>query len=192
MSLLILGIVIWSMIHFVPSLAVNFRSGLVQRFGMVGYKGVFGLVAIVALLCIIYGWKAASAEPLFTPPPWGAHVTVVLTFFAFLLLFAPYMDNSLRHLLRHPQLSGVLLWGTGHLFSSGEARAVVLFAGFALWALLEMFLINRREGAWNRPEPASLMANFRLVLTGVGFFALFLYTHNWLFGVGALPNPPAG
>ncbi len=187
MSLLILGIVIWSLIHFIPAVAVDFRSGLVQRFGLPVYKGVFGLVAIGALLLIIHGWQAASIQPVFVPPGWGAYATIVLCFFTFILLFAPYMENSFSRLLRHPQLTGVFLWGLGHLFSSGEARSVVLFAGFAGWALLEIFLINRRNGAWTKPAPASLLANIRLVLTGTGFFALFMYLHSWLFGVGAVP-----
>jgi len=190
MNLLILGIVIWSLAHFVPSVAVNFRSNLVQRFGMVSYKGMFGALIVASVLCIIFGFKSASTELVFTPPPWGAYVTVVLTLIAFILLFAPYMDNSFRRMLRHPQLCGVFLWAVGHLCSSGEARTVVMFIGFAVWAVLEIVLINRREGAWTKPAPASLMANVRLVLTGIGFFALFMFIHNWLFGVGALPNPP--
>lgn len=187
MSLLILGIATWSLIHFIPAVAVDFRSGLVQRFGLPVYKGVFGLIAIGALLLIIYGWKAASVLPVFEPPGWGAYVTIVLCYFAFILFFAPYMENSFSRLLRHPQLSGALLWGLGHLFSSGEARSVVLFAGFSVWALLEIFLINRRDGAWTRPAPASMMANLRLILAGTGFFALFMYMHSWLFGAGAVP-----
>jgi len=192
MSLLILGILIWSLAHFIPSTAVNFRNGMVQRFGMVPYKGMFGAAIIISLLCIIFAWKAASVEPVYTPPDWGAYVTVALTLIAFILLFAPYMDNSFRRALRHPQLCGVFLWALGHLCSSGEARAVVLFGGFAIWALLEIFLINRRDGAWSKPAPASFIANIRLVLTGAGFFALFLFMHNWLFGVGALPEVPPG
>ncbi len=192
MNLLILGIVVWSLIHFVPALAVNLRAGLVQRLGLMAYKGLIGLVLIGALLCVIYGWKTASVEPVFPPPSWGVYVTVALSFFAIVLLFAPYMDNSFSRYLRHPQLDGVFLWGLGHLFSSGEARAVVLFAGFAAWAVLEMILINRRQGAWTKPAPASLMSNVRLLLTGAGFFALVLYLHSWLFGVGALPNLPTG
>jgi len=189
MGLLIAGIVIWSLIHFIPGAAKGFRAGLVQRLTLPVYKGIFGLVAIGALLLVIHGWKIASVEPVYDPPSWGALATVVLLFFAFILLFAPYMENSFSRFLRHPQLCGVVLWGLGHLLSSGEKRAVVLFVGFALWAVVEIFLINRREGAWTRPAPASLMANLRLVLTGAGFFAIFLYTHNWLFGVGALPSP---
>jgi len=192
MSLLILGIIIWSLVHFVPSVAVNFRSNLVQQFGMVSYKAIFGALIIASVLLIIFGFKSASTETVFAPPPWGAYLTVVLTLFAFILLFAPYTDNSFKRLLRHPQLCGVFLWAVGHLCSSGEARSVALFAGFALWAVFEILLINRRDGAWARPAPASMMANARLVLTGIGFFALFMFIHNWLFGVGALPEVPPG
>ena len=187
MNLLIFGIVVWSLIHFIPAVAFNFRSGLVQRLGPAVYKGIFGLTAIGALLCVIHGWKAASVVPVFKPPAWGPYVTLVMTFLAFVLLFAPYMENSYRRVLRHPQLAGVYLWGLGHLFSNGEARALILFVGFAVWALLETQLINRRDGAWTKPAPASLMSNVRLVLTGTGFFAIVMYLHSWLFGVTALP-----
>ena len=187
MGLLIFGIIVWSLIHFVPAVAVNFRAGLVQRFGLATYKGLFGLIAIGALLCVIHGWKAAPKVAVFIPPAWGAYVTLALTFLAFILLFAPYMENSFSRILRHPQLGGVYLWGLGHLFSNGEARSLLLFAGFAVWALLETILINRRDVSWTRPAPASQMANVRLVLTGTGFFAIVLYLHGWLFGVTALP-----
>ena len=189
MGTLVVGILIWSLLHFIPTAASGFRSSMVQRLTLPVYKGIFGLIIIGAALLVIHGYKAASVEPVYQPPPWGAAMTVVLTFFAFILLFAPYMENSFSRILRHPQLVGVVLWGVGHLLSSGEARAVVLFAGFTLWAVIEILLINRHEGPWAKPAPASFMANFRLVLTGAGFFAIILYTHNWLFGVGALPNP---
>jgi uncharacterized membrane protein len=187
MSLLISGILIWSLIHFIPSLAVNLRSGLVQRFGLVVYKGVFGLVAIASLMLVVNGWKAASSQVVFVPPDWFGHITIILNLFAFILFFAPYMANSFSRFIRHPQLTGVLLWGVGHLCYTGELRSVVLFAGFSIWAIAEIILINRRKGPWTRPAAASLMANFRLVLAGIGFFAIFMYLHSWLFGVGAVP-----
>jgi uncharacterized membrane protein len=187
MSLLILGILTWSLIHFIPSLAVNLRSGLVRRLGLVGYKGIFGLVAIGSLLLVVNGWQTAPAQTVYVPPGWGAYVTIALNFLAFVLLFAPYMANSCSHYIRHPQLTGVLLWGVGHLCGVGELRSVVLFAGFSAWALLEIILIDRRKGAWVRPAPASPLANLRLVLTGTGFFAIFMYLHHWLFGVSAVP-----
>jgi uncharacterized membrane protein len=188
MTLLVLGVVIWSLVHFMPAIAVDLRTSLVSSFGVAVYKILFALVSIASLMFIIVGWKAASVQGLFVAPAWGAYVTVFLTFLGFVLIFAPYLENSFSRIIRHPQLAAVVLWGVGHVFYNGEARSVVLFAGLAGWALVQMILINRRDGAWNKPEPASISSNIRLILTGVGFFALFLYTHGWLFGVGPVPH----
>ena len=94
---------------------------------------------------------------------------------------------ALRRLIRHPQLTGVLAWGLGHLFSNGEARSLILFGGLALWAGLQMILLNRRDGAWQKPERVPVGSDLKLLLTGAGFFAIFMYTHEWLFGVGPVP-----
>jgi uncharacterized membrane protein len=101
-------------------------------------------------------------------------------------LFAPYVHNSLSRHIRHPQLLGVVVWGVGHLFSNGEARSTVLFGGFAIWAALQIMLLNRRDGIWIKPQPAPLLSNLRLLVTGLGFFILVLYLHGTLFGVDPL------
>jgi len=186
MTLLILGIVIWSLIHFFPAVAVNFRSGLVARFGKAGYRAVFALVAFGALLLIIRGWKAAPLHSVYAAPSWGVYATIACMLVAFVLLFAPYLPSSVSRFLRHPQLAGVFVFGIGHLFANGEARSLLLFGGFAAWALLEMFLLNRRDGAWKKPDPKAPKANLRLVLTGIGFFAIVLFLHGWLFGVDVM------
>ena len=186
MRLLVIGVVIWSLIHFIPASAVTFRKNLVDKIGLVPYKGIFALVAIAALILMVAGWKAASPEALYLPPSWGGYVTILLMFLAFVLFFAPYLKNSFSQYLRHPQLTGVLLFGLGHLFSNGEMRSVILFGGLGLWGLIQMILLNRRDGAWKKPGPVTIMQNFRLLLTGFGFFAMFMYTHGWLFGTGPL------
>jgi uncharacterized membrane protein len=183
MLYLTIAIVVWSLIHFIPATAVNFRAGLVRRLGLPVYKGLFALVAIGALLLIIKGWKTATPEVVFTAPLWGPYVTIALSLLASICFFAPYIDSNVRRLVRHPQLTGVLLWAIGHLLANGEARAVVLFGGFAAWALLEMALLNRRDGAWARPGAVPHTADLRLAIAGIGFFAIFLYLHGWLFGV---------
>jgi len=183
MTYLIVAIVVWSLIHFIPASAVAFRAGLVRRLGVTAYKGLFALVAAAALLLIISNWKSASVSPVYTPPSWGPYLTIVFALAAFILLFAPYFRNSLSCHIRHPQLLGVVVWGVGHLFSNGEARSIVLFGGFALWAVLQIALLNRRDGAWTRPPAASVISNVRLLLAGLGFFILALYLHGRLFGV---------
>ena len=187
MTYLVVAVILWSLIHFIPASAVEFRAGLIKRFGLPAYKGLFSVLAGGALLLIIFNWGSASIKPLFVPPSWGAWLTIASSLLAFILFFAPYIDNNLRRLIRHPQLTGVVVWGLGHLFANGEARSLVLFGGLAVWAVLQIILLNRRDGAWQKPQPAPALADVRLLLTGVGFFAIFMYTHAWLFGVGPVP-----
>lgn len=187
MKLLILGVFIWSLVHFLPAAAPGLRRGLAGRLGEIGYKAAFALCMVAAALLMISGWKATADSPLYTPPEWGGIITLVTMLGTSLSFFAPYMDNNLRRLVRHPQLAGIILFGVGHLVAVGSARSVVLFGGLALWAALEILLINRRDGAWSRPEAASMKDDVRLFLSGLGFFMIFMFTHEALFGVSPLP-----
>ena len=58
MSLLITGILIWSLIHFLPSLGQGLRRQLQAVLGTGPYKGLFSLAIVSALLCIIFGWRS--------------------------------------------------------------------------------------------------------------------------------------
>ena len=67
-------------------------------------------------------------------------------------------------------------------------RSVVLFGLLGIWALIEMLLINRREGAWSRPDPVPLKAEIRPVVIGLVIFVVFLFAHPYLFGVSPIPT----
>ena len=45
------------------------------------------------------------------------------------------IPNNVKRLLRHPQLTGVALWGIGHLLANGESRSIILFGGLGAWAI---------------------------------------------------------
>ena len=186
MSLLVAGILIWSVMHFLPALDPGFRKNLIERVGEPPYKGVFGLLMLVAIGLIISGWRSTTSVDLYTAPAWGNYVAFVLMIATFILFFAPYICNSFSRIVRHPQLTGVILGCIAHLLASGTNRSVVFFGGFAAWSIIEIVLLNRRNGPWVKPEPASLASNVRLILTGLGFFALFLFTHLWLFDVSPI------
>ena len=99
--------------------------------------------------------------------------------------------SRLRRVIRHPQLSGVALWGIAHLLLNGDSRALLLFGGMTVWALVEMAAINHRDGVWIKaeaPKPGTDLLN--LLITGV-VVALLAYLHPWLAGVaitGPLPQ----
>jgi uncharacterized membrane protein len=182
MTKLALGVLLWSFTHFIPALFAEPRRKLVGRFGENAYKGLFLLLMVLAIYLVISGWKAAVPETVYLPPAWGRHVTALLMLAGFVLFFAPYPPNNFKRLLRHPQLTGVVLWGAGHLLANGEARSILLFGGFAAWAVVEMLLINRRDGAWTRPAAAPRRNDVLLVVGGAAVYLLVALTHQWLFG----------
>lgn len=189
MSYLLLGVILWSLTHLSPAVPALVRFGLTERLGKAAYTGVFSLLILASLALMIVGWKATADSAAFTPPAWGGPLNLLFMIVASILFIAPYPPNNIRRTLRHPQLMSVMLWGLGHVLVSGQQRSLILFGGLAVWAVLEMKLINRRDGAWSKPERASRMADLRLALAGLGFFAVFIFTHQALFGVSAIPAP---
>jgi uncharacterized membrane protein len=79
-------------------------------------------------------------------------------------------------------LTGVAIWGFGHLLANGESRSIVLFGGLAAWAIIEIFLLNRRDGAWVKPEPVPVKKDVILAVAGVVVYAVVAVSHKWLFG----------
>lgn len=188
MTYLILGILVWSLVHFLPSAMAGFKAKLVGKTGDLAYKAGFGVLIIISVLLMIKGWKALPGEQLFEPFGWADELCLLLMLVTSVLFFAPYMQTNVSRYLRHPQLTGVLLWGVGHILASGQLRSLVLFGGLGAWALIEIFLINQREGAWSKPGAASFKSEVKLLVAGMGFFLLFMFTHNGLFGVTAVPH----
>lgn len=190
MTRLALGLAVFAAIHLLPAAAPALRARIAKLIGEGPFKLVFTVASLAALILIVKGWKAASPEPLYVPPEWGRYATTLLVFVAFVLLPAPYRANNLKRILRHPQLAGAALWGVAHLFSNGEARSVLLFAGIALWAVLEMLFINRRDGAWLKPAKVGPGGDLQLVAIGIVLFIAAGYLHPWLTGVALLPGGP--
>jgi uncharacterized membrane protein len=179
---LALGVLLWSIAHFMPTAFTGLRRNLVSRLGENGYKGVFTLLMALAIYLVISGWKAALPEFVYTPPAWGRHLTALLMLVGFVLFFAPYPANNLKRALRHPQLTAVLCWGIGHLLANGESRSLVLFGGLTAWALVEIVLLNRRDGEWTRPAPAPRKNDIMLVAFGLVAYVAVAAAHQWLFG----------
>lgn len=188
MTRLALGVLLWGLVHFIPALAADFKKNMLKRFGEYPYKGVFTLLMIVALYLIISGWTSMTPEApevldlIFTPPEWGGHAAGLLVLIGFVLFLAPYPPNNIRRMLRHPQLIGMVSWGVGHLFAAGTARAIVLFGGLALWAVIEILLLNRRDGQWTKPAAVAFKKDVAVVAFSVLAYMAFLYTHHLLFG----------
>ncbi|MDH3787755.1 MAG: NnrU family protein [Xanthomonadales bacterium] len=179
---LVLGVLLWSVMHFIPAIAVDFRKSLISKVGEKPYKGIFALLMVFSLYLVISGWKASIPESIYLPPVWGRHLTSLLVLVAFILFIASHHATNLKRIIRHPQLSGVALWGIAHLLANGEARSIVLFGGLALWAIIEIILLNRRDGAWVKPDPVPRKKDIILLVAGFTTYIIVALSHQWLFG----------
>ncbi|VAW10176.1 hypothetical protein MNBD_ALPHA09-1190 [hydrothermal vent metagenome] len=188
MAWLLIGILLWSAVHFIPCLAPGFRRSVQERLGENAYKAMFLAGILAAITLMVMGWRATDPWSLYEPPSWGRPVGGILTLAAFLLFAFSQAKTNVKRLLRHPQLTGLVLWAIGHLFVNGDNRSLVLFGGLAFWALLEMVLINRREGAWRKPERVPLTAEILPAGIGLALFVVFLFAHPILFGVSPFPQ----
>jgi uncharacterized membrane protein len=188
MTLLIAGVVLWSVAHLFPAVAPRARAYLAGKLGEGPYKGLFALNIILAIVLIVFGWKAATPATIYVPPLYGSPIPSIILLLAILLFVATRAPTNLKRYIRHPQLSSVLLWSVGHLLTNGDSRSVVLFGGLAFWAVLEMIFVSKRDGEWKKPDPVPVQKDIITVTIAAVVFAGLLYFHASLFGVAPIPG----
>ena len=181
MSLLVAGLVLFIAIHLIPS-APRLRFALVERLGAMPYRGVFSAVALLSLAAVVWGFSRSPIEEVYAPPTWGHQVSMILVPIALVLFAAANMPTRIRAMVRHPMLLGLLLWAFAHLLSNGEVRSVVLFGGFALFAVVEIVsAVARGKGPPKEPVPRVSM-DIAAVIGGLIVAGLLAGFHGTLFG----------
>ena len=85
-------------------------------------------------------------------------------------------------------LTGVLLWAGAHLLLNGDNRSLLLFGCLAVWTVVEMFAINRREGVWVRGTAPSWGSEFVTLLITVVVVGVVIYIHPWISGMPIMPR----
>ena len=186
MSLLIAGVGIWIVAHLFKAALPALRDQVEEKLGAGPYRGLISLVIVASLVLIVAGWRTALPQPVYHPPMGPGPVTSVLVLLGLILFFSSQFAGNIKRYLRHPQMTGTLLWGIAHLLANGDSRSLTLFGGFTVWALLEIVLINRRDGPWQRPAPAAIKNDVLPAAIGAVVFAVALYFHQALFGVAVL------
>ncbi len=190
MSLIFLGLALWYFLHFMPATKPRFRSKLIKGLGPNLYAGIFVLGLVSSITIMSMGWRSGAQWNVYTSPEWATLPGLALVL-AGVILFGFGFDKrtatNLKRWIRHLQLTGMLLWATGHLVLNGDNRSVLLFGGLALWALIMRVLVNRRDGAWSKPEKVPLGREFVPAVIALGFVGAFVFGHAYLSGV-ALVN----
>jgi uncharacterized membrane protein len=187
MIILVIGLLAFIGLHLYPVFGANSRAGLIERLGKLPYRGIFSVLTLTSLGLVIWGWRQSDIDLLYSPPTWGYHVTPLFVLIAFILFIASNAPTNIKRLVRHPQLLSIIAWGTGHLFANGEVRSILLFGGFAIWAIVAIIGSNRRDGEWVKPEPQPILKDIITIILAVALYAGFIAIHEWLIGVSPIP-----
>ncbi|NNE80749.1 MAG: hypothetical protein HKN18_10810 [Silicimonas sp.] len=179
MTLLILGLVLWTAAHFFKRLAPDARAALQDRMGD-GARGVIAGLILLSVVLMVIGYRGATGEFF-----WGRSAATVginnLLMLVSVALFGLGSSKSrLRAHMRHPMLWGLVTWAAAHLLVNGDTPSFVLFGWLAIWALAEMQLINRAEPDYVPFEGGSAAGDIRLAIISLVVLAVIAGIHTWL------------
>ncbi|MGH8223776.1 MAG: NnrU family protein [Woeseiaceae bacterium] len=183
MTVLIAGILLWTAAHLVPGAAPGVRQDIVARIGEKPWKGLFALVVAGSLVLVVLGWRSTAPQALYLPPDWGRSAAIALMLISVFLFGAARRPSAIKRIVRHPQLTGLIVWSVAHLLANGDQRSLILFGGLGVWAILEIIVINRRDGAWTKPQAPSVTREAIGVAVTVVVFAALLWAHPYFTGV---------
>ncbi len=183
MAMLYAGLLLWFVTHAFPSVAPARRTALVKSMGEQPYRGVFSLFILAAIILMVFGWKGATPTAVYSPPMGPGLLSSLLVLAGFVLFFSSRVDGHIKRVVRHPQMAGTLLWASAHLLTNGDSRSLALFGTMAVWAVFEILMINRREGAWTGSATASARSDLIALVIGILVFAVVGHFHQALFGV---------
>ena len=188
MTILILGLLIFLGVHSIRIVADDWRAAQRKRLGERAWKGGFTLVSIVGLVLIVWGYGMARHDPVFlwNPPAGMRHLAALLTAIAFVLLAAADVPrNSIRALVHHPMLIGVMLWAFAHLLANGTLADLLLFGSFLVWAIFCLRAARKRDREQMTQYPAGTLRGtlIAIVAGGVAWALFVFWLHGWLIGV---------
>jgi uncharacterized membrane protein len=158
MTLLILGLVLWTVPHLTKRLMPTARASWGEK-----AKGPLSLAMVLGLILMVVGYRAAEGSFYWGRSPAMVGINNLLMLVSVYLFAAAGMKTAIARKLRHPMLLAVLLWCAAHLLVNGDTPSFVLFGGLGLWAIVSIILINR-AGPWT--PPAAKPAKFEAMALG--------------------------
>ena len=178
MIILILGVVLWMAAHFFKRLMPAQRQAL----GDPG-QGLAAAAIVIALIAIIYGYRAADFVFVWAPPTFMTHIANTLMLLALWVYGSSAAKGAKAgpaYKTRHPQLLAVKIWALAHLLVNGDLASIILFGGMLAWAVGSVILIIRAEPNWTPPPAAGKATYIRLVVITIVIFVIVVGIHTWL------------
>lgn len=179
MEILVVGLVLFLGVHSARIFFEGARQRFIEQRGEKAWKGLYSLVSLAGFALILYGFGQARLDPgvVWTPPTGLRHAASLLVLLAFVLLAAAYVPgNQIRARVKHPMVLAVKVWALAHLLVNGRDYAVVLFAAFLVWAVLDFRAARARDRAQGTQYPAGSMPRTLItVVVGGAMWAVFAF-----------------
>ena len=206
----------WALFLFTHAVPVRppVKPWLVARLGSAGYGIAYSALSL-AVLAWLFIAAARAPHVALWPMPAAAHWIVLAAMLPAILLLSltlgrpnPFSFGGAQNArfdperpeligrIRHPVLAALGLWAVAHLIINGALAHALLFGGFAGFAMLGVWLIDRRKqremggSAWrelrmrSHSAPVTLPPNAGLRLgAGVVVTCVLIAGHQWLSGV---------
>ncbi|SLN26463.1 NnrU family protein [Pseudooctadecabacter jejudonensis] len=175
MTLILLGLALWAGAHFWKRVAPAHRA----TFGDTG-KGIVAGASVLAIVLMVLGYRLADGAVYWgrgNGLMWLNNLAMVLAFYLFA---ASGKGTRVTRMVRHPQLTAVVVWAVAHLLVNGDTASFVLFGGMGLWALAEMVLINRAQGPRGAYHAPPLKSEVISVVATLVVTVIVMLIHHWL------------
>ncbi|MFQ5935423.1 MAG: NnrU family protein [Acidiferrobacterales bacterium] len=155
--------------HFLLS-SQPIRARLTQRLGQTLFLVLYSVVALTALVWMLWAYAHAPLVSLWPQTAWSRWVPFVTMPVAMILLVcgAPARNPStvgqerylgvadpvpgILKVTRHPVMWSIALWAISHIPANGDVASFILFSSFALLALAGAAHIDRRRARANPEE----------------------------------------
>lgn len=148
--------------HAVP-LRPPVKAWLVGHVGQVRFQILYSLLSVLVLWWLIAAAGRAPHVGLWEQQAWQVHVPLIAMMPTVMILalmlgrpnpfsfggaheerFDPARPGLVRF-IRHPVLVALIIWALAHMVPNGDLAHVLLFGGFAAFAMLGTRMIDRRK-----------------------------------------------
>lgn len=186
LTVLIVGLAMFIANH----LLVGFRSAraaAIARLGRSVYHTLFGLVSLLAVALIAWGYATYRANEwvqIWVPPAGLRHVTVGLMLIACVLVVAYAIPSHIQAKSRFPLIAAVKVWTFAHLLSNGDLGSMLMFGSLLGWAIYASINARRRKDVVLPNTPRGWSGDAAVLVFGIGLYlALGFWFHPYVIGV---------
>ena len=193
MLILILGLVIFLVIHSVRIVAPAWIRSREARMGEGPYKGIYSAISVVGFVLVVWGYGLARQKPvlIWDPPTAMRHIAAGLMLFSFLALGVYALPaGRMKPMMKHPMLIAVKIWALAHLLANGDLASIILFGSFLVWAIADRISVKRRLGSEAGaavPVAGPVSRDIAALVVGIALYIVTLiWLHEWLIGVSPI------